>query len=138
LFLSTGWEQRTTTTLDPSRYLSCCPAAVCASHLCPAFSEEDVRSPRRNLPRYFTIVSTSISSRTPECPKHFGEEAALHRNCFTIVNKVGRGFDKAAQHTENYLDNELVSLFTVNNFCRTVDSFVERFGKPPKWTGMVK
>jgi hypothetical protein len=62
----------------------------------------------------------------------------LHRNYFVIVNKVGRGFDKAAQHTENYLDNELVALFSVNNFARTVEAFRERYGTNPKWTGVIK
>src|SRR5260221_10744410 len=62
----------------------------------------------------------------------------LYRSYFVIVNKVGRGFDKAAQHTENYLDNELCALFSVNNFARTVEAFRERYGTTPKWTGVVK
>jgi hypothetical protein len=62
----------------------------------------------------------------------------LHQNYFAIVNKVGRAFAKQFQHTENYLDNELVALFTVNNFCQNVDSYLERYGQLPKWTGLVK
>ncbi len=61
----------------------------------------------------------------------------LHFNYFTIVNKVGRGFHKVNQHTENYLDNELVSLFTMNNFAHDVERFAERYGHPPKWSGLV-
>jgi orotate phosphoribosyltransferase len=63
---------------------------------------------------------------------------ALHRNYFTIVNKVGRGFSKQAQHTENYLDNQLISLFNMNNFCRSAADFKERYGEAPKWEGIVK
>lgn len=62
----------------------------------------------------------------------------LHRNYFTIVNKVGRAFGKHAQHTESYLDNELVALFTMNNFCLTAAEFEERYGHKPKWTGLVR
>jgi orotate phosphoribosyltransferase len=62
---------------------------------------------------------------------------ALHRNYFTIVNKVGRGFSKQAQHTENLLDNQLISLFTMNSFCKTVDEFKQRYGEEPKWEGIV-
>jgi hypothetical protein len=50
---------------------------------------------------------------------------------------VGRGFAKNSQHTENYLDNELVSFFTMNNFCRSVEQFRERYGEEPKWSGLV-
>jgi len=62
----------------------------------------------------------------------------LHRNYFVLVNKVGRGFSKEAQHTENYLDNELVALFTMNNFCRSAAEFEERYGHKPNWTGLVR
>jgi orotate phosphoribosyltransferase len=62
----------------------------------------------------------------------------LHRNYFTVLNKVGRGFRKQAQHTENYLDGQLISLFTVNNFCCDVEQFRDRYGEGPKWTGIVK
>jgi hypothetical protein len=62
----------------------------------------------------------------------------LHCNYFAIKNKVGRNLEKAAQHTENYLDNELVALFTMNNFSASVDRFKERYGHPPQWTGLVK
>jgi orotate phosphoribosyltransferase len=62
----------------------------------------------------------------------------LHRNYFTIVNKVGRGFSKQAQHTENYLDGQLIALFTMNNFCRDVEQFKDRYGRGPKWSGIVK
>lgn len=63
---------------------------------------------------------------------------ALHRNYFTLINKVGYGFSKEAQHTENLLDNELVSLFVMNNFAKTVTAYNERYGKAPAWTGVVK
>lgn len=62
----------------------------------------------------------------------------LHYNYFTICNKVGRGFDKRSQHTESYLDNELVSLFTMNNFAKTVVEYRERYGASPAWEGLVK
>lgn len=61
----------------------------------------------------------------------------LHCKYFTIVNKVGRGFSKTAQHTENYLDGELVALFNMNNFARDVTQFEERYGVRPKWSGPV-
>jgi orotate phosphoribosyltransferase len=62
----------------------------------------------------------------------------LHRSYFTIVNKVGRGFSKQAQHTENLLDNQLISLFNMNNFARTVEDFKQRYGEAPKWEGVVR
>jgi hypothetical protein len=62
----------------------------------------------------------------------------LHHCSFTIVNKVGRGFKKSSQHTENYLDNQLISLFTMNNFCKTAADFKQRYGEEPKWTGLVR
>lgn len=62
----------------------------------------------------------------------------LHRNYFVIVNKVGRHVPKGAQHTENYLDNELVALFTLNNFCLTAENFTGIYGHKPKWTGLVR
>ncbi len=62
----------------------------------------------------------------------------LHYNWFTIVNKVGRGFNKVNQHTENYLSGELVSFFTMNNFCRSVEQYRERYGENPKWSGFVR
>jgi len=62
----------------------------------------------------------------------------LHRNYFAVVNKVGRGVSKEAQHTENLLDNELVALFTLNNFAKTVKDFQERYGHAPKWSGVVR
>ena len=37
----------------------------------------------------------------------------LHHQYFCVVNKVGRGVHKNAQHTENYLDGQLVALFTL-------------------------
>jgi orotate phosphoribosyltransferase len=61
----------------------------------------------------------------------------LHHQYFTIVNKVGR-FKKQSQHTENYLDGQLISLFTMNNFCQDVEQFRDRYGEGPKWTGIVK
>jgi hypothetical protein len=36
----------------------------------------------------------------------------------TLVNKVGGSFKKENQHTENYLDGQLIALFTFNNFSR--------------------
>jgi hypothetical protein len=62
----------------------------------------------------------------------------LHYNYFTICNKVGRGFSKEAQHTDSYLDSQLISLFTMNNFCRDVASFREAYGEDPKWSGVIK
>ena len=62
----------------------------------------------------------------------------LHKNYFTTVNKIGRNFAKDSQHTEGLLDNELVSLYTMNNFCKTVAEFKDRYGHAPAWTGLVK
>lgn len=59
----------------------------------------------------------------------------LHRNYFAVVNKVGAGFGKEYQHTENYLDNELVTLFTMNNFAKTAAEYREAYGCNPEWTG---
>lgn len=62
----------------------------------------------------------------------------LHRNYFAITNKVGIGFSKESQHTENYLNNELVTLFTMNNFCLSAQAFQERYGHNQQWTGLVR
>ena len=62
----------------------------------------------------------------------------LHHQYFCIVNKVGRGVAKQAQHTENYLDGQLIALFNLNNFCLRPDRFRERYGHKPGWTGLVK
>lgn len=62
----------------------------------------------------------------------------LHRNYFAFVNKVGSKFNKSAQHTENYLDNELVSFFTMNNFCLNAREFEDKYGVKNGWTGLVK
>lgn len=66
----------------------------------------------------------------------FGLE--LHKNYFTIMNKVGRNVIKDAQHTESYLNNELVALFTLNNFCLTSKEFKQMYGHEPRWSGLVK
>jgi orotate phosphoribosyltransferase len=62
----------------------------------------------------------------------------LHFNYFCIVNKVGRGFDRASQHTENYPPGELVALYTMNDFCKSVEQYRDRYGDEPKWAGIVK
>ena len=62
----------------------------------------------------------------------------LHQNYFTIVNKVGPGFAKKNQYTENYLDGQLVTLFTFNNFCKNAEEFITRYGHRQNWTGLVK
>lgn len=62
----------------------------------------------------------------------------LHRNCFAIVNKVGRGVNKANQHTENYLDNELVTLFNLNNITKMPEEFRDVYGRLPQWSGLIK
>lgn len=62
----------------------------------------------------------------------------LHQNYFTIVNKVGPGFAKKNQYTENYLDGQLITLFTFANFCKTADEFTWRYGHRQNWTGLVK
>ena len=61
----------------------------------------------------------------------------LHRNYFTIVNKVGPGFRKENQHTENYLDGQLIALFTFNNFAKNAEDFAWKYGRKQNWTGMV-
>lgn len=62
----------------------------------------------------------------------------LHHLYFTIVNKVGRGVAKSAQHTESYLDGQLIALFNLNNFHLTAAAYRERYGQRPAWTGPVK
>lgn len=62
----------------------------------------------------------------------------LHRNYFTIVNKVGRGMSKSAQHTDVYLDGQLIALYTMNDFCHNVEQFRDRYGSGPEWSGVVK
>jgi hypothetical protein len=61
----------------------------------------------------------------------------LHRNYFAIVNKVGVGVAKNVQHTENYLDNELITFFTLNNFCKTAQEFKDVYGHAPGWSGPI-
>jgi len=61
----------------------------------------------------------------------------LHRNYFTLVNKVGGYFNKENQHTENYLDGQLIALFTFNNFSRNAEDFTFRHGHKQNWTGLV-
>jgi len=61
----------------------------------------------------------------------------LHANYFTIVNKVGPYFRKENQHTENYLDGELVALFTFLNFAKNAEDFAWKHGRKQNWTGIV-
>lgn len=61
----------------------------------------------------------------------------LHQNYFTVVNKVGAGFKKENQHTENYLDGQLIALFTFNNFCKNAEEFAWKHGRKQNWTGIV-
>lgn len=62
----------------------------------------------------------------------------LHRNYFALVNKVGRNVAMNAQHTGNYLDGELVTFYTINNFHMRAGEFMERYGRKPNWSGLVK
>jgi len=62
----------------------------------------------------------------------------LHRNYFTLVNKVGPHFKKDNQHTENYLDGQLIALFTFNNFARDAEFFTLRYGHQQQWSGLIK
>jgi hypothetical protein len=62
----------------------------------------------------------------------------LHQYYFTIVNKVGPGFRKKNQYTENYLDGQLITLFTFTNFCKNADEYTWRHGRRQNWTGLVK
>ena len=62
----------------------------------------------------------------------------LHRNYFTLVNKVGPHFKKDNQHTENYLDGQLIALFTFNNFARDAEFFRLRYGHQQQWSGLIK
>lgn len=61
----------------------------------------------------------------------------LYHQYFAIVNKVGRGVAKQAQHTENLLNGQLVALFNLNNFRKRAADYVEHYGQPPKWSGLV-
>jgi len=61
----------------------------------------------------------------------------LHHLYFTVVNKVGRAAAKHAQHTENYLDGQLVALFNLNNFHLGAKAYRERYGQRPGWSGPV-
>jgi hypothetical protein len=62
----------------------------------------------------------------------------LHYQYFTVVNKVGRGVPKEAQHTDSYLDGQLISLFNLNNFHLRAAAYRERYGQRPNWSGLVK
>jgi hypothetical protein len=62
----------------------------------------------------------------------------LHYNYFAVVNKVGRGAKKVNQHTENYLNNQLISLFNLNNFRLTLEDYRAEYGEEPMWTGIVR
>ena len=61
----------------------------------------------------------------------------LHASYFAVVNKVGRGFRKENQHTENYLDGQLIALFTFNNFSPDAVDFALKYGHKQNWAGMV-
>jgi orotate phosphoribosyltransferase len=61
----------------------------------------------------------------------------LHRNYFTLVNKVGAHFKKDHQYTENYLDGQLIALFTFNNFARNAENFTLKHGRKQNWAGLV-
>jgi len=65
-------------------------------------------------------------------------EIPLHANYFTVINKVGRNVPMAAQHTDSYLDGELVSLFTLNNFALMSAQFAAVHGRDPAWSGLVR
>jgi hypothetical protein len=62
----------------------------------------------------------------------------LHYNYFTILNKVGRNVPMNAQHTDSYLDGQLISLYTLNHFCKSAADFADKYGKPQGWTGLIK
>lgn len=62
----------------------------------------------------------------------------LHQNYFCLVNKVGPGISKEHQHTENYLDGQLISLFTFNNFSRTAEDYAWKHSHRQEWTGLIK
>ncbi len=62
----------------------------------------------------------------------------LHYQYFAVVNKVGRGVSKLAQHTESYLDGQLITLFNLNNFHLRAVDYSERYGQRPNWSGLVK
>lgn len=61
----------------------------------------------------------------------------LHTHYFAIINKVGARMNKNSSHTENYINGELVTLFTMDSFCGTSAQFKVRYGCAPKWTGYV-
>ena len=61
----------------------------------------------------------------------------LYHQYFALVNKVGRGVAKNAQHTENLLSGQLVALFNLNNFHKRAVEYREHYGAPPKWSGLV-
>jgi orotate phosphoribosyltransferase len=62
----------------------------------------------------------------------------LHYNYFAVMNKAGIGIGKDFQHTENYLDIELVTFFNMNNICKSAEAFRAQYGTAPNWTGLVK
>jgi hypothetical protein len=97
----------------------------------------------RPLPRLPVLLVDDVAASSP----HMLLAAArittklglpLHRNYFALVNKVGRNVAKNAQHTVNYLDGELVTFYTINNFSMSAADFIERYGRKPKWSGLVK
>lgn len=62
----------------------------------------------------------------------------LHSHWFTVVNKAGPFYKKQYQHTQNWLDGQLVSLFTLANFARDAADYAIRYGKRQQWAGVVK
>lgn len=62
----------------------------------------------------------------------------LHYQYFAVVNKVGRRVAKHAQHTESYLDGQLIALFNLNNFHLRAADYSARYGQRPNWSGLVK
>lgn len=64
-------------------------------------------------------------------------ELPLYHQYFALVNKVGRGVAKKAQHTENLLAGQLVALFNLNNFHKKAVDYVAYYGNSPQWRGLV-
>lgn len=84
------------------------------------------------------VAASAINLKMADVKLRSKLKIPMHYNYFTILNKVGRGFGKNAQHTENYLNYELISFFTMNHICKNVGEFYERYGKKHKWSGIVR
>ena len=99
---------------------------VLMPHCWPIWTEPSGAVSQRDIERWHSI-QTGLA---PLYARLLGIPAVF-------VNKVGPYFRKENQHTENYLDGELVALFTFLNFAKNAEDFAWKHGRKQNWTGIV-